>query len=96
MKLKVRSKPIEGESEGDGPVDAAYRAISKAAGVPLKLDDFSITTTGSGADAVGEATVRVRNHSTAIGRGASTDIVLASARAYVDALNKIVARGEEP
>lgn len=71
-------------------MDATYRAIHEALGEPLNLVDFSISTTGSGTDAVGEATVKVGNHATAIGHGASTDIVLASARAYIDALNRYV------
>jgi 2-isopropylmalate synthase len=94
VKIKSRDGTLAGEAEGDGPVDAAYRAISISLGTPLNLVDFSISTTGSGTDAVGEATVKVGNHSIAIGHGASTDIVLASARAYIDALNRYVCFGQ--
>ena len=90
--MKIRNRTVNGRATGDGPVDAAYKALSKAVGIPLALIDFSITTTGQGAEAVGEATVKVKNEGIAIGRGASTDIVLASARAYVDALNKMASQ----
>lgn len=83
---------VKAQATGDGPVDAAYRAISKAVGISVELVDFSISTTGRGADALGEATVKVRNAGDAIGRGASTDIVMASARAYMDALNRMHAK----
>jgi 2-isopropylmalate synthase len=90
VKIRTKKRTLQGEAEGDGPVDATYKAISETLGKPLNLVDFSISTTGSGTDAVGEATVKVSNHVTAIGHGASTDIVLASARAYIDALNRYI------
>ncbi len=89
VRIRTRDGMVTGQASGDGPVDATYKAISEAVGIPLTLADFSIKTTGSGAEAMGEATVKVRNEGTAIGHGASTDIVLASAEAYIDAINKL-------
>ena len=87
--VNARGTILSAQSKGDGPVDATYKAISKAIGIPLALVEFSINTTGEGTDALGEATVKVKDHATAIGHGASTDIVLASALAYMDALSVI-------
>jgi len=87
--VDAHGKALSAGARGDGPVDATYKAISKAVGIPLTLVEFSISTTGEGTEALGEATVKLKDHATAIGHGASTDIVLASALAYVDALNTI-------
>jgi 2-isopropylmalate synthase len=77
---------------GDGPVDAAYEAIRQAIGMTPKLEEYSIRAVTSGKEALGEATVRIReNGRTFIGRGVSTDIIEASAKAYVDAINRMVA-----
>src|SRR5690606_8401542 len=77
---------------GDGPVDAAYRALEAITGLALDLDSYELRGVGSGKDAMGEVTIRVRNEARLIqGRGLSTDVVEASARAYVDVLNKLVA-----
>jgi len=77
---------------GDGPVDAVYHALESLTGVPLELDSYELRSVGSGKDALGEVTIRVRNEARLIqGRGLSTDVVEASAKAYVDVLNKLVA-----
>ena len=77
---------------GDGPVDAVYHALEALTGVPLVLDSYELRSVGSGKDALGEVTIRVRNEARLIqGRGLSTDVVEASAKAYVDVLNKLVA-----
>ena len=78
---------------GDGPVDAAYEAIREATGQSPKLDNYNIRAITGGKEAMGEATVRIENESgrTFIGRGVSTDIIEASAKAYVDAINRMVA-----
>lgn len=78
---------------GDGPVDAAYEAIRQATGQSPKLDNYNIRAITSGKEAMGEATVRIENEAgrTFIGRGVSTDIIEASAKAYVDAINRMVA-----
>jgi len=79
-------------SSGDGPVDACYRAIEKITGIKFKLLDYSLKAATGGRDALGEVSVRVKA-STGLelsGRGASTDIVEASAKAYVSAVNKFL------
>ncbi len=79
-------------SAGDGPVDACYKAIEKITGIQFKLLDYSLKAATSGKDALGEVSVRVRSDSgiELSGRGASTDIVEASAKAYVNAVNKLI------
>ncbi|MBI3734333.1 MAG: 2-isopropylmalate synthase [Chloroflexi bacterium] len=80
------------ESAGDGPVDAAYQAIGQIVGKANQLTDFSIHAVTPGRDALGRVTVRVQNGGCeATGHGADTDIIVASAKAYVNALNKLMA-----
>jgi len=76
---------------GDGPVDAVFRAIDKLAGSKGRLHDFTVRSVTGGTDAVGEVFVHVDFEGVpATGRAASTDIVDASARAYLNALNKLL------
>jgi 2-isopropylmalate synthase len=79
-------------SSGDGPVDACYKAIEKITGMQFQLLDYSLKATTAGKDALGEVSVRVRSTSgiELSGRGASTDIIEASAKAYVNAVNKFI------
>jgi len=85
---------------GDGPVDAAYEAIRQATGQSPKLENYSIKAVTSGKEALGEATVRITEDGRSyIGRGISTDIIEASAKAYVDAINRMVSakgKGDQP
>jgi 2-isopropylmalate synthase len=75
---------------GDGPVDAVYRAIDSLVGLPNKLVEFTIKSVTGGIDAIGEVLVRIESEGrTFAGRGASTDIILASAKAYLNALNRL-------
>ena len=85
---------------GNGPVDAAYEAIRLATGQSPKLENYSMRAVTGGKEAMGEATVSVKNDKGRlfIGRGSSTDIIEASAKAYLDAINRMVAaagNGEE-
>ncbi len=74
---------------GDGPVDAAYKAIERITGVVGKLTEYSIKSVHSGHDAVGEVFVRVNFNGVLFnGRGASTDIINGSVHAYLEALNR--------
>ncbi len=92
VRMKVGSQIKQAAACGDGPVDAAYEAIREATGLSPKLDSYSIRAVTGGKEALGEATVRIiENHRTYIGRGVSTDIIEASAKAYVDAINRMVA-----
>ena len=88
----------EAVSLGDGPIDATYRAIDELTQVNGDLDEFAVQSVTAGMDAVGEVTVRLRYQgSLSTGHGADTDIVVASAKAYVQALNRVVAaRGTTP
>jgi 2-isopropylmalate synthase len=77
---------------GTGPVDATFKAIDKLVGVPNTLTEFSIKSITEGIDAIGEVVVRIESEGvTYTGRGADTDIIVASARAYLNALNRLFA-----
>ncbi|MBI3309568.1 MAG: 2-isopropylmalate synthase [Candidatus Melainabacteria bacterium] len=85
---------------GTGPVDAIYKAINKMINVENELIEFSVTSVTEGIDALGEVTIRIRHKGGAVysGHAANTDITLASANAYLNALNKFLtaeAAGEE-
>jgi len=82
----------EEQASGDGPVDAIYRAVDHAVQEPHTLVDYSIRSISEGADAQGEVNVRVRfGEHTFDGSARGTDVVHASAAAYVDALNRLAA-----
>jgi 2-isopropylmalate synthase len=92
VRLKVAGETREGAACGDGPVDATYKALTRLAGVEAKLVSYDIRAVTGGTEAMGEVTVRLeRAGALVFGRGASTDIIEASARAYVDGLNKLAA-----
>jgi 2-isopropylmalate synthase len=95
VKIKTKGKDamITAAACGDGPVDAAYEAIRIATGQSPKLDLYSIKAVTGGKEALGEANVKVidKNGVRFTGRGISTDIIEASAKAYVDAINRMVA-----
>jgi 2-isopropylmalate synthase len=76
---------------GTGPVDAVYKAINRLVGVPNQLTEFSVKAVTEGIDAIGDVTIRIESEgSSYTGRGADTDIVVASAKAYVNALNRLL------
>ena len=90
--LKRGSEIIVGVSSGDGPIDSAFRAIEQCIGHHYELDDFQVQSVTEGKEALGSALVKLRNNGKLYsGNGTSTDIIGASIRAYVNALNKIVA-----
>ena len=89
--LKRNDEMICGVSNGDGPIDSAFRAIEQCVGHHYELDDFQVQSVTEGKEALGSALVRLRNNGKLYsGNGTSTDIVAASIRAYINALNKIV------
>jgi len=89
VRVKKENKVVEEASTGDGPIDATYKAIDRACGISCKLVDYSIKAVSGGKDAMGEVVVKVeRDGRIFTGRGLSTDIIEASALAYVNALNK--------
>jgi len=92
VRLQTDTGIYEEAATGDGPVDATYQALERVTQVPTKLESYEIRSVGSGKDALGEVTIRIRSgDATVQGRGLSTDIVEASARAYIDVLNKLAA-----
>ncbi|NES66389.1 MAG: 2-isopropylmalate synthase [Okeania sp. SIO2D1] len=77
---------------GTGPVDAVYRAINRVVNVPNDLIEFSVQSVTAGIDAIGEVTIRLRHEGRVYsGHAANTDIIVASAQAYINALNRLYA-----
>ncbi|MCH7481820.1 MAG: 2-isopropylmalate synthase [Chloroflexi bacterium] len=80
---------------GTGPVDAIYCAINRIVNVPNELTEFSVNSVTEGIDAIGEVSIRIEQDGREyVGRGADTDIIVASARAYMNALNRLLAMGD--
>ena len=76
---------------GTGPVDAVCKAIDKIVAVPCTLTEFTVKSITEGIDAIGEVLIRVESEGlTYTGRGADTDIIVASAKAYINALNRLL------
>ncbi len=89
--LKKDARVLKKSSSGDGPVDACYKAIDAITGLKCKLLDYSLKSITGGKDALGEVMVRIRSNKDEVsGRGTSTDIIEASAKAYVNAVNKLI------
>jgi 2-isopropylmalate synthase len=83
---------IEGASLGTGPVDAVYKAINLCVKEPNSLTEFSVKSITEGIDAIGEVLIRIESDGvTYTGRGADTDIIVSSAKAYINALNRLLA-----
>ncbi|MCD0495091.1 2-isopropylmalate synthase [Chromobacterium violaceum] len=79
-----------GESSGSGPVDAAFKAIEKVVGSGAELELYSVNAITKGTESQGEVTVRLSREGRIVnGQGADTDIIVASAKAYLSALNKL-------
>jgi 2-isopropylmalate synthase len=82
---------IEATGTGDGMIDAAIAAIGEATGVQGKLGNFQVSSVTGGSDALGAVAVTVEAEGRKVtGRGVATDVVEASARAYLNAVNKLV------
>lgn len=89
IKLFKQGEAVEEASTGDGPVDAAFNAIERCIGDTFTLEDYIVRSVTGGKDAQGEVVVKLKgNGKTVRGRGLSTDIVEASIRAYIDAINR--------
>lgn len=90
VQMEVSGKLVQDAGFGDGPVDAALKTIKKITRSKSRLVQFAVAAITGGTDAQGEVTVRIEEDGqTAIGQGASTDIIIASAKAYTNALNKL-------
>lgn len=93
INIRYKGKSFESSSGGDGPVDACYKAIDKIVKTGGKLLDYQIKSVTSGKDALGEVSVKIGSKGAVVsGRGASTDIIEASIKAYVNAINKLLHR----
>lgn len=93
VKLRKGKKVIEDASRGDGPVDALYKAIDRITKIAPVLKEYKITAITGGKDAQGEVSVTLEiNGKTVYGKGVSTDIIEASGKAYINAINFYLAR----
>lgn len=90
VEMEVAGKTVQQTGQGDGPVDAVYRTIAAITGTRSKLEAYLVKGITGGTDAMGEVTVKVEEDGKKVaGHGADTDIIIASAKAYVNALNKL-------
>jgi len=93
VKLKIGEKVVQKTESGDGPVDATFKAIAYLTDTKSSLLKFEVKSITGGTDALGEVVVSLEeNGRTVRGHGADTDIIVASAKAYLNALNKLAAR----
>ena len=93
--LSIDGEEQAGQASGGGPVDAAYKAIEAIVNTGADLKLYSVNNITSGTDAQGEVTVRLEKGGHLVnGQGSDTDIVIASAKAYINAVNKLLAPGE--
>ncbi|OGX27767.1 MAG: 2-isopropylmalate synthase [Omnitrophica WOR_2 bacterium RIFCSPHIGHO2_01_FULL_48_9] len=90
----AKGKTYKRNSTGDGPIDACYKAIDSITKLKGELLEYSIQSVTHGKDALGEVTVKVKiKDKSVISHGTSTDIIVASAQAYINAVNKILSQG---
>ncbi len=95
IQLRIGDQVIQESATGDGPVDAVFNSIDRALGDKFKVESYQVRSVTSGRQAMGEASVRIHhNEMKASGRGLSTDIIEASARAYIQAINMIKTQQE--
>ena len=96
VRVRVNDELREGAAIGDGPVDAVCKAISQVTKTSAKLERYEIRAVTSGTEALGEVTVQLdEGGRRVLGRGVSTDVIEASAKAYIDGMNKL-AHSREP
>ncbi|SFS48528.1 2-isopropylmalate synthase [Paenibacillus sp. BC26] len=97
IRVRTAGEAKEQSAEGNGSVDAIYNAIDALTAETVELEDYSIKSVSHGKDALGEVHVVLKQDEvSAQGRGLSTDILEASARAYIDALNRLVEKRKSP
>ncbi|MCX6149874.1 MAG: 2-isopropylmalate synthase [Ignavibacteriales bacterium] len=89
IRLKVGEESIQESSTGDGPVDACFNAIERALNIKPMVESYNVRSVTQGRQALGEAIIRIRSDENSFtGRGISTDIIEASAKAYLQAINQ--------
>ena len=97
IKLSINGRSVKGAGYGNGPVDSAFNTIATLSGTSSELLRFSVSALTGGTDAQGEVTVRLReNGLVALGRGSDPDIITASAKAYINGLNRLEYLKENP
>ena len=95
--LTIDGKQQQAEAIGDGPVDACFKAIEKLVKTGVQLQLYSVNAITTGTDSQGEVTVRIEKDGNIVnGQGADTDIVIASAKSYINALNKMLNFSSKP
>ncbi|MGI9412578.1 MAG: alpha-isopropylmalate synthase regulatory domain-containing protein, partial [Hyphomicrobiales bacterium] len=93
MTLEIDGRHMTKESTGDGPVDATFNAIQAMVEHSAKLVLYQVSAVTAGTDAQAEVSVRLEEDGkTVTGRGTDTDTMVASAKAYVSALNKLMVK----
>ena len=93
IRIKRKGKIVEERATGDGPVDACYKAIDKITRIKCKLIDYALRGVTGGKEALGEVIVKIESkRETITGHGASTDIIEASVKAYLNAMNRLIYR----
>lgn len=93
IKMKVKGKIVKKIANGDGPVDATYKAIASITRTKSNLLKFEVKSITGGTDALGEVMVSLEEDGRAVrGHGADTDIIVAAAKAYINALNKLAVK----
>jgi 2-isopropylmalate synthase len=97
ISLRRNGRMITEAATGDGPVDAAFNAMERAVGLSLVLEDYKLNAVTEGTDALGEVIVRAsKDENVFVGRGVSTDIIEASVKAYLNAINRAISElGED-
>ena len=99
VRVRREEQTSQDSGTGDGPVEAVYNAIDAVTGIKGRLMDYSLRAVTQGQDAMGEVVVKVDFDGTVVvGKGSSTDVIEASARAYLNAMNRLVhpSRGHQP
>jgi len=90
VRLSINGRPAQGAGYGNGPIDAAFNTIANLTGTESELMRFSVSALSGGTDSQGEVTVRLKEDGLiAIGRGADPDIITASAKAFLNGLNRL-------
>jgi 2-isopropylmalate synthase len=96
IKLKLKGEVVEKHEHGDGPIDAVFKAITSLTETSSKLIKYEVKSITGGTDALGEVVCSLEQDGMSVsGHGADTDIITASAKAYINALNKLAARNKK-
>jgi 2-isopropylmalate synthase len=96
IKMQVQGEEMQLAHFGAGPIDAVFNTIDRLVGREPKLIRYSVNAITGGSDAQGEVTVRLEeNGLNAVGRAADSDIIISSAKAYINALNRLAKKEEE-